>query len=734
MFGTLARSMYRRRGIVLSLAAAFLVFAGVWGTGVFGELSAGGFGDPGSESARATDRLDSALGRSGADVIVVYSSDSERVDSPGFEEAVVDTLAGLPSDEVAEVSSFYSTGSTELVSADQHSTYAVVQLTGKDEDARAAQVTGLEEALDAPGLSEQIGGTATINRDIEEQVSADIARAELLSQPVLLVLLVLIFGGLAAGLMPLVIGGFAVLGAFTAIRVISLFGDVSVFAINVVIFLGLGLAIDYGLFIVSRFREELHAGRDVPAALTRTLQTAGRTVAVSGTVVATSLSGLLLFPQVFLRSMGIGGIAAVLIAMTAALTVLPALLAVLGHRIDALSVRPALRRLVPPRSAPTPGPGRWYRLAQAVMRRPLLYALGIVGVLLLLGSPFLRASFGGVDERVLPEDTPSRVVSETLRSDFGGDADPSVTLAVSVPGAIDGPEASAAVDAYVAEVGNLPGVERAEPAGSAGSVERVSVFLSGDPMSDASREVVDDIRGLSAPDGGDVLVGGQTAELVDLLDSISSILPLMGLGVGFATFVLLFLAFGSVVLPLKAVVMNVLSLGATFGALVLIFQDGHLAGFLGFTSTGTIEATQPILVLALAFGLSMDYEVFLLSRIREQYDLCGDNIEAVAMGLQRTGGIITSAALLLVVVIGAFATSGITFIKLIGVAMVIAIIVDATIVRVLLVPATMRLLGRANWWAPRPLRRVYERFGISEGEPLDTAVASAATGGRRANL
>jgi len=733
MFGTLARSMYRRRGIVLVLAAAFLVFAGVWGTGVFGELSAGGFGDPGSESARATDRLDSALGRSGADVIVIYSSDSERVDSPGFQQAVVDTLASLPSDEVAEVSSFYSTGSTEFVSADQHSTYAVVQLTGKDEDERAAQVTGLEDALDAPGLSEQIGGTATINRDIDEQVSADIARAELLSQPVLLVLLVLIFGGLAAGLVPLVIGGFAVLGAFTAIRVISLVSDVSVFAINVVIFLGLGLAIDYGLFIVSRFREELHAGRDVPAALTRTLQTAGRTVAVSGTAVATSLSGLLLFPQVFLRSMGIGGIAAVLIAMMAALTVLPALLAVLGHRIDALSVRPALRRLVPRRSVRT-GPGAWYRLAKAVMRRPLLYALGIVGVLLLLGSPFLRASFGGVDERVLPEDTPSRVVSETLQSDFGGAADPAVTLAVSVPGAIDDPGPSAAVDAYVAEVGSLRGVERAEPAGSVGSVERVSVFLSGDPMSGASRQVVDDIRGLPAPDGGDVLVGGQTAELVDLLDSIGSILPLTGLGVGLATFVLLFLGFGSAVLPLKAVVMNVLSLGATFGALVLIFQDGHLAGFLGFTSTGTIEATQPILVLALAFGLSMDYEVFLLSRIREQYDLCGDNTEAVAMGLQRTGGIITSAALLLVVVIGAFATSGITFIKLIGVAMVIAIIVDATIVRILLVPATMRLLGPANWWAPGPLRRVYERFGISESEPLDAPVADTDTSGWRTNL
>lgn len=721
MFDVLARTMYRRRRLVLSLAAVFLVFAGVWGTGAFGALSSGGFEDPDSESYRATAELTAALGRSDADVIVVYSSEQLTVDDAAFEDAVTTTLAALDRADVASVVSFFSTGAPQFVSGDRSSTYAVLQLSGTDEDIRAEQLDRVQPFLDAPGFTEDVGGVAAVNRDINEQVSEDIARAETLSLPIVFVLLVVIFGGLVAASMPLLIGGFAILGAFTAIRLMTMVTDVSVFAINIVIFLGLGLAIDYGLFIVSRFREELHAGHDVPSALRRTMQTAGRTVAVSGVIVAIALAGLTLFPQNFLRSMGLGGIAAVLVAMIAALTVLPALLAVLGHRIDALSLRPLLRRLTPWRRAERSGPGGWYRIARSVMRRPVLYAAGIVIVLLLLGTPFLRASFGGIDARALPEGTPSRVVSETLESDFGGAADPAVTLAVTVAGGLDDPAAQDELTAYTTAVEGLAGVESAVIDGAAGSTAGVSVFLSGDPLSASSRDIVAEIRALSPPAGGDVLVGGPTAALVDLLGSIGDTLPWMALIVALATFVLLFLAFGSVVLPVKAIVMNILSLGATFGALVLIFQDGNLSGLLGFTSTGTIEATQPILVLAIAFGLSMDYEVFLLSRIREQYDLTGDNTEAVATGLQRTGGIITSAALLLVVVIGAFATSGITFIKLIGVAMVIAIIVDATIVRALLVPATMRLLGRANWWVPGPLRGIYQRFGIHEGEPVQLA-------------
>ncbi|CAN5141350.1 MMPL family transporter [soil metagenome] len=731
MFDRLGRVVYRGRRAVLAAALIFLAFAGVWGTGAFGALSSGGFEDPTSESVRAQEVIDEALGRSGADLVVLYRSAEATVDNPAYEEAVTETLAALPADSVAAIQTFWSTGSPDLVSEDRRSTYAVVQLTGADQGEREAQFVDLEADLAAPGVQEQIGGLVAVNRDITEQVSADIARAEMISLPILFVLLLVIFGGVVAASLPLLIGVVAILGSFTAIRVITGFTEVSTFAINIVIFLGLGLAIDYGLFMVSRFREEMARGRTVPEAVVRTMGTAGRTVAVSGITVAIAMAGLTLFPQNFLRSMGYGGIAAVLVAMTAALTLLPALLAMLGHRVDALSVRPLLRRVAPwAFRHHAADEGVWYRIAHSVMRRPVVYLVVIVLGLLVLAAPFLRISFGGVDERALPADSPGRVVAESLERDFGGAETAPAVLAVTLPAPADQPAGSAALGTYVERVREVPGVEGAEVTGTAGDTASIALSYAGDVISPESREIVERVRAVTPPEGVQALVGGETAALVDLLASIGDTLPWMALIVVAATFVLLFLAFGSVLLPIKAVLMNVLSLGATFGALVWIFQDGNLSGVLGFTSTGTIEATQPILILAIAFGLSMDYEVFLLSRVREQYDLTGDNTEAVATGLQRTGSIITSAALLLVVVIGAFSTSGITFIKLIGVAMIIAIIVDATIVRALLVPATMRLLGRANWWAPAPLRRFYERYGIHEEARPDLTGRGTAPGPR----
>jgi RND superfamily putative drug exporter len=359
------------------------------------------------------------------------------------------------------------------------------------------------------------------------------------------------------------------------------------------------------------------------------------------------------------------------------------------------------------------------------MRRPVVVTVAVVGLLALLALPFLRVQFGAIDVRVLPAGTESRVVAETIERDFPPSPSGPVTAVVSLADPVDSPAGAAALQTYVDDVAALPGVDGAAVTGAAGSTARVSVAYDGDPVDDAARALVADVRAVPAPPGGEVLVGGQSAEMADLLDSLGSLLPWMALLVVSTTLVLLFLAFGSVVLPVKAVLMNVLSLGASFGALVWVFQDGNLSGVLGFTPTGFIEATQPILVLAIVFGLSMDYEVFLMSRIREQYDLTGDTTTAVATGLQRTGGIITSAALLLLVVIGAFSTSGITFIKMIGVAMAIAIVVDATVVRTLLVPATMRLLGRANWWAPGPLGRVYARYGIRESDGGAPAAAPA---------
>ena len=711
MFEALGRRMYRGRWWVITASVAFLTFAGVWGTGVFGSLTGAGFDDPDSDSYRAAQTAARQLGRDDADVIVLYHSAERTVDDPAYRQAVTSTLDALPEDVVERVTTFYGTQAPQLVSADRRSTYAVLGLRG-DEDQRTEGLEAIEDGLAAPGLETSVGGITTLNRDITERISEDIARAETLSIPVLMVLLVVIFGSLAAASLPLAIGVTAILGAFAALRGFTLVTDVSVFSINVITILGLGLAIDYGLFVVSRFREELGRGLSTEEAVVRTMATAGRTVAVSGLTVAISLAGLLIFPQVFLRSMGFGGMAAVLVAMVAALTLLPALLSVLGPRVDALSVRRLLRR--PPKAPVEDGHGAWARIAHSVMRRPVVYAVSIVAILVALGLPFLRVSFGGVDARVLPAGTESRVVAETIDRDFTRNAASPIEAVLTLPSAADSAAGRAALGSWLESAGAVPGVTGAQVTGAAGDTARVSLGYAADPISAEARDLVRRVRDLPAPDGGSVLFGGQTAELVDLLDSIGGLLPWMALIVVGTSFVLLFLAFGSVVLPVKAVLMNVLSLSASFGAIVWIFQDGNLSGLLDFTPTGTLEATQPILVLAIVFGLSMDYEVFLMSRIREQYELTGDNTAAVATGLQRTGGIITSAALLLTVVIGAFSLSGITFIKLIGVAMIIAILVDATVVRALLVPATMRLLGRANWWAPAPLRRFHQRFGFRE--------------------
>jgi uncharacterized membrane protein YdfJ with MMPL/SSD domain len=712
MFERLGRTMFRRRRLVVLLALASAVFAGVWGTQVFGSLVGGGFDDPSSESTQASNLADKQLGRADADVVVLYRSPTLTVDDPAFQSAVTQTVAALPGDVVEKSSTFWSTHSAGLVSKDRHSTYAVLVLRGDNDAERSDGLKAIDDQLAAPGLQTKVGGAAAVNRDVNERVSADIATAETLSMPVLLILLVVIFGSLAAASLPLVVGGLAILGAFTALRGLSYVTDVSVFSVNVVTILGLGLAIDYGLFMVGRFREELAGGAGVEDAVARTMATAGRTVAAS-------LSGLLIFPVTFLRSMGLGGLSAVLVAMVAALTVLPAVLGLLGHRVDALSVRRLFRR--GPRPAVSLEHGFWYRLANSIMRRPVIYAVGVLAVLLLAGTPFLRVEFGGIDARSLPAGTESRVVSETLDRDFVQNGQNPIEAVVTLPAAVDSASSKTALGTYVDALKKLPGVTGAQVTGAAGETAKVSVTYTDDPISSSARKLVGEVRAVPAPTGGDVLVGGASAELTDQLHTIGSRLPWMGLIVVLATFVLLFFAFGSVVLPIKAILMNVLSLGASFGALVLIFQDGHLSGLLNFTSTGTLEATQPILVLAIVFGLSMDYEVFLMSRIREEYDRTGDNTAAVAVGLQRSGRVITSAALLILVVIGLFSISGITFIKLIGVAMLIAVLVDATVVRALLVPATMRLLGDANWWAPAPLRRVYARYGIREGEAAPAA-------------
>ena len=711
MFEQLGHFVFRRRRAVLAATALFLAVALGWGTSVFGSLVGGGFDDPGSDSFRAAELLDDRLGRDDADVVVIYSSGERTVDDPAFRDAVTSTLASLPASDVVRADNFWSTSAPVFVSEDRQATFVALQLAGADDDARDAAYERIRGDLAAPGLTAQVGGITPTFATISETISSDLARAELLSFPVLLVLLVIVFGSLVAASMPLAIGFLAILGALTGLRVLTEFTDVSIFAINIVTLIGLGLAIDYALFVVSRFREELARDPDVRTALARTMATAGRTVAFSGLTVAISLASLLVFPQVFLRSMGLGGMLAVLVAMTGALTVLPALLAILGHRVNALSFGPLKRRVSRPVDLDH---GRWARIARSVMRRPVVWVAGLVVVLLAMGSPFLRVEFGNADATALPEGTEARVVQETLERDFPRGTTTPIEIALA------GAAGEAEIAQYAGAVAALPGVTAVEPRGTADGVTGLTVLSDPLPQSTEAKDLVADIRDLSAPAGTDVLVGGQTADTVDLLASLRTLVPLMLLLMVGVTFVLLFLAFGSVVLPLKASLLNLLSLSASFGAVVWIFQDGNLAGLLGITP-GPIEATQPLLMLAIAFGLSMDYEVFLLSRIKEEHDRTGDTETAVIRGLQRTGGIITSAALLLVVVIGAFSTSGVQFIKMIGVGLAIAIVVDATLVRGLLVPGAMRLMGSANWWAPAPLRRLHDRIGFSETERPVTA-------------
>ncbi|MGB5951472.1 MAG: MMPL family transporter [Ornithinimicrobium sp.] len=702
MFAHLGRSIAQRRFTVLAMSMITMVIAALYGSGVFTHLDAsGGFTDPGSESVQAAQEAQERLGRTASDIVVVYRSETGRtIEDPEFAADVEQMLADLPASAVAASASFFSTGEPAFVSQDRTATFVALTMAGETEEERAEHYAAIEDQLLLTGYETLRGGPLAVGEAIGSQVEADIVRAESITLPILGLLLVVVLGSVSAALLPWLLGGVSIIGSLAALRLVTEVTDVSVFAINVITILGLGLAIDYALFVVTRFRDELGEARDrasIDAAIVTTMATAGRTVAFSGLTVAVSLSALLFFPQTFLRSMGFGSISAVLIAMIAALVILPAVLAVLGHRINSLSAG-SYRGLVG-------GSGRfWASLGTKVMRRPGLVTAITAFILLALGAPFLGVQWGGIDARVLPKDSESRQAGEALAGDFG--QTPGNTIDVLLTGATPGPE----IDAYAAQLGGLDGASGATLTEfDNDETVQLSVAYDGDQITEQSEALVQAVRAEQTPEGSQALVGGAAAEHVDLLASIGERLPWAAGTVVLVTLMLLFLAFGSVVLPIKAVLMNVLSLSAVLGVLVWGFQDGNLAEALSFTSTGALEATQPILVLAIAFGLSTDYEVFLLSRVREDWERHGDNTLAVTNGLARTGGIITSAALLLGVVMSGFLFSQISFIQTIGVGLLVGLLLDAFIVRVLLVPATMRLLGGANWWAPPAMTRWWVR-------------------------
>jgi RND superfamily putative drug exporter len=736
MFTRLGHLVVRRRRTVLVTTLLGLVVAIVLGSGVFAQLTNGGFDDPNSESTRAIELLDEEFDTGSADVVAIVTAVDGDVDAPDVVASGTELTEEFASIEGADdVVSYWTLGSPPpLRSTEGDRAVILIRFPGAEEDPARVETIEmvLEEfaGLERDGITVGLAGPEPVFAAIGETIEGDLVRAETIAVPLTLLLLLFVFGGVVAAGLPVLVGAVSVFGAFMVLWTVTQFTDVSIFSINLVTALGLGLAIDYSLFIVSRFREERARGRSVDDAIVRTVETAGRTVAFSAITVAISLSALLIFPLYFLRSFAYGGIGVVVVAMVISVVSLPALLAVLGPRVESLKL--FQRRDV------RVGEGVWHRLATGVMRRPGAVAIAGVTVLLALGVPFLGVEWGVPDDRVLPESTEVRQQSDILRNDF--DSSEGDAFAIVATGGAD----EASIAGYATAVSQVPGVARVDSAvgrfvdganvlvdpalvqfdptaSASGQATWFNVVPDVEPISPEAERMIGEVRALDAP-FDETLVGGASAALVDSKSAIFSLVPYAAGIIVVATFVLLFLMFGSLLVPVKAIVLNALSLTATFGLMVWVFQEGNGADLLGFTPTGLTDISMPILMFCVAFGLSMDYEVFLLSRIKEEYDLTGDNDLAVVMGLERTGRLVTAAALLLSITFFAFATSGVTFIKLFGLGLAVAVLVDAFIVRSTLVPALMKLAGDWNWWAPAPLRRLHDRFGISEAPPQEQAV------------
>ena len=703
MFDTLARLADGKARRVGLIAIVFFVLAGAVGGGVASRLNPYSADDPATETVKAREQLQDAGLRVPAVVAVVENAPLASASSRARVEALERSVRRRP--DVASVSGYYDTHSRAFVSRDGKSSYFAVAL--KPTDNKQVQEVGSDIADQlSTHAGVVVGGFAVAQEQVNKQVEDDLRMAELLAFPLLFLLSLLFFRSLVAAVLPLMIGGLAIVGTFLILRVASEFGSISVFALNLTTALGLGLAIDYSLFIVSRYREEIAKDGPGLAAMRRVMATAGRTVFFSSLTVAAALASLLVFPQSFLYSMGLGGALVVLLAAAVALTVLPAVLTLLGSRVNA-GAPPFLRRQAEADARPDEN-GFWYRLSRFVMRRPIPVATLSALFLIVLGLPFFGIKFDTVDPSVLPKSASARQTYDTINDRFPPFHE--TPIWIDLEGG--GPKAAVAMAASIERV---PGVaEVLPPQRLRGDVTAISAISANPFNSEASQATVKRIRTLPTPAGTTALVGGATADFVDLQASIASHLPIALAIVILATLIILFLMTGSVILPIKSLIMNFLNLSAVFGLLVLIFQDGRLEGFLDYTSPGAIEQTMPILLFAVAFGLSTDYAVFLLSRIKEARDNGASDSECVAIGLERTGRIVTAAALMFAVAMGAFATSQIIFIKENGVGTALAVLIDASIVRALLVPSLMELLGKWNWWAPAPLRRLHDRFGISE--------------------
>ncbi|MBU8818032.1 MMPL family transporter [Mycolicibacterium goodii] len=737
---------------ILVLAALVMIAAGIFGVPVANKLSAGGFQDPTAESAQATQLLADKFHRGDMQLVIAVTADTPggRANGERAREVGTDIVAKLKaSPYVTEVTSAWTappSAAPALVSTDGRTGLIVAGLNGGENGAQqhAEELTD-RLVRNYDGVQVRAGGEAMIYLQINGQSEKDLLMMESIAIPLSFVVLVWVFGGLLAAALPLAVGGFAILGSLAVLRLFTMVTDVSIFALNLTVAMGLALAIDYTLLIISRYRDELAEGADRETALIRTMMTAGRTVLFSAMTVALSMVAMVLFPMYFLKSFAYAGIAVVALAAAAAIVITPAAIVLLGDRLDAYDVRRFIRRVLG-RPEPEPKPVEqsfWYRTTKAAMRRAVPIGVGIIALLLLLGAPFTGIKWGFPDDRVLPQSASARQIGDEMRTGFAVDSATSVTVVL--------PDATtvspADIDRYAAQLSQVAEVSSVSapggtyvqgrhvgPPSAATGIADGSAFLtvgSDAPLfSDASEAQLDALHAVAAPT--DVQFTGVAQVNRDSSHAITSRLPMVLAIIAAITFILLFLLTGSVVLPLKALVLNVLSLSAAFGALVWIFQDGHL-GALGTTPTGTLVANLPVLLFCIAFGLSMDYEVFLVSRIREFW-LQSDqtraaNEESVALGLARTGRVITAAALLMSISFAALIAAQVAFMRMFGLGLTLAVLVDATLVRMLLVPAFMRVMGKWNWWAPAPLARLHDRIGLSEsGVPPDPAPQTAAAG------
>ena len=754
-FERLGRFAYRRRWWVLAAWALLVLLAIPFAPRAPGALQAGGFSLDSLESARARATLVSELGAPPSALVLVYeSTGAARAGDPGFEAAVHTATAGVASAPYVRAVQSHLLA-PDQVSADRRVAYDVVLLDIAPDNSPAA-LPGISAALrTAPGVSVSLAGGPAVYGDIQVVSEADLRRAELVSLPLAAIALVLVFGSVVAAGVPLLIGGAAVVTSLAVIFGFASITPMSIFVLNLATLLGLGLGVDYSLLMLSRFREELarrtpagvRADADaVEAAVRVTVATAGRAVFFSGLTVLLGLLGLILFEFMILRSVGMAGALVVGIAVAAALTLQPALLSILGSRVDALAIR---------KVRPDPGSeGAWARLARRVMRRPLLVFFPTLALLVVLGTPFLHVRFNSPDATILPESVPSRASYETLVRSFGEGPFAPLTLAVRTDGPASDPANIALLYDYSRRLAADPRVSRVDSlvdldprislaqyqllysslgappdrytaaalaATTKGDLTAFTVVTGYGPNRDEAQALVRDLRdptgALAPPAGVHVLVGGGAADVSDTVSRIAADFPRTGLFIVITTYLVLFMLLRSVWLPLKAIVMNALSITAAFGALVWVFQDGNLSRLLGFQPLGFVETTLPVILFCVLFGLSMDYEVFLLTRMKEAWERTGDNAEAVAQGLERSGRIVTSAALIVVVVAGSFVFADIVLIKALGLGVALAVAIDATIVRALLVPATMRLLGKWNWWLPARLARLLrDRLPRSEAE------------------